>query len=473
MQFCEELTEIAAGWIPDLWRLGQAYFTGELRGLTEPKPGNFKKIILTAIEQFCTYIRAAVLSASGQKSLFPSSSLSWPNNSNSAVNQFLQWLPHCLRYVRISYATLIRLDLPNEVLDIVQRLIDQIRLFNLVTVFKKTLDKVKYLEDQETWMMGVSDYPGATLLPSLLEQLIVETLEECHSSCLNPEMREQTILEANSDGQREISQRLQDILDAFCGVIESLAFQRGDDDSQGMGVSQMIGFPNSSHANDGDYKNWSGIASWEQRLLCCMANCMYCHKTFFPHLGAVFTKFGYPVPKLAIESGQATINGLFNSILETYVEHKSDPLLGTIEPSMYIGRFQWSSVQETGKLRPYAHECYDNLVGVYSEIFTISPSLLRLVLEPIVQTVAEELARLMSCVQKFNANGAIQANVDIRLLRDALKLYSNSTAKSFFGEALEAIPQLSPEGEKQVNDMLKAIKSDMKLQLLCFSVQNP
>lgn len=98
---------------------------------------------------------------------------------------------------------------------------------------------------------------------------------------------------------------------------------------------------------------------------------------------------------------------------------------------------------------------------------------MRLVLEPIVQTVAEELARLMSCVQKFNANGAIQANVDIRMLRDALKLYSNSTAKSFFGEALEAIPQLSPEGEKQVNDMIKAIKSDMKLQLLCFSVQNP
>lgn len=98
---------------------------------------------------------------------------------------------------------------------------------------------------------------------------------------------------------------------------------------------------------------------------------------------------------------------------------------------------------------------------------------MRVVLEPIVQTVAEELARLMSCVQKFNANGAIQANVDIRLLRDALKLYSNSTAKTFFGEALDAIPKLSAEGERQVNEMLKVIKADMKLQLLCFSVQNP
>jgi exocyst complex component 2 len=72
-------------------------------------------------------------------------------------------------------------------------------------------------------------------------------------------------------------------------------------------------------------------------------------------------------------------------------------------------------------------------VGVYSEIFSISPSLLRPILEPIVQTVAEELARLMSCVQKFNANGAMQANIDIRLIRDSVQVYSNETAKYVAG----------------------------------------
>lgn len=66
---------------------------------------------------------------------------------------------------------------------------------------------------------------------------------------------------------------------------------------------------------------------------------------------------------------------------------------------------------------------------MYSEIYAISPFLLRPVLEPIIQTVAEELARLMSCVQSFNANGTYQANLDICLIRDATRLYSNSTAK--------------------------------------------
>lgn len=87
--------------------------------------------------------------------------------------------------------------------------------------------------------------------------------------------------------------------------------------------------------------------------------------------------------------------------------------------------------------------------------------------------VAEELARLMSCVQRFSANGALQANIDIRFIQDSLKLYSNTTAKSFFNEALEAIPQLSEEGEKQVASALASIKQNMRLHMMCFSVHNP
>lgn len=388
VQFCEEICEIAVDQMPDLWRLGQAYFTGELRGVNEPKPGNFKRIILTAIEQFCAYLRAAVLSGSGQKqSLFASApvtttitaNISWPNNTASAINQFIPWLPQCLRYLRISYATLIRLDLPSEALDIVQKVIDQIRLYCLTTVFKKTLDKVKNLEEKEGWIMGVSDFPGATLLPSYLEALIIEMLDEGQITCLLPEIRESVLLELQSEGYREISKRFQDILDAFCGVIETLGDQRCDDEQQLLGVSQLIGFPNSPKQNgnvsagepivgtggtDGTGNDSVGVLlGWEQRLLCCLANCAYCNKHFFPNLGGIFEKYGYPVPKLAIGMGRTNVMKLFNMLLDTYVEQKSDPLVGTIEPSMYIGRFQWDMVTNTGKLRPYAHECLDNLVS--------------------------------------------------------------------------------------------------------------
>ncbi|XP_063699277.1 exocyst complex component 2 [Culicoides brevitarsis] len=467
--FCEEMNEIGTGQFPDLWRLGQAYFSGELRGMSEPKAKNFKTYILSTIELFCSYLKCALLPNAKNHDI-----PAWPSTASSN-NLFAIWIPQCLRYVRVTYATLIRLDLPNEALDIVSKLINDLRLYSLSTIFKKTNEKVKKLVEREMWEIKVMEFPGATLLPSKLEELLNEALEEAQTVCLTPEMRETVLIEPQSDGQREIAKRVQDILNTFCGVVETLAMQRTDEESQAAPtVSQLIGFPSEMQAYESvtgmSDTNWADFLTWEQRLLCCLANCAYCNKEMFPKIDQTFAKYGLNHVKLAIESGRSNINQLFSSLLEIYVEHKSDPLVGTIEPSMYIGHFQWDQVEEIGKLSPYAHECCDNLVGVYSEIFSISPFLLRPVLEPIVQTVAEELARLMTCVQKFSEMGAMQAYVDIKVIQDALKVYSNSVAKTFFNEALEAIPTLSPTDRKASEVVIEDVKKKMRLQVICLSV---
>lgn len=431
VNFCEEICDIAASQLPDLWRLGQLYFTGELRGPHDPKPGDFKRMVLNAIEKFCVYLRLAILIAADQRTLRQTSGLSWPIGSSSATHHFLPWIPQCLRYTRIAYATLIGLDLPSEALDIIQKLIDEVRLFCFSIIFKRATDRCKKLGVQETWEMSVEEYPGATMLPAALESLLVETLDEVQTVCMQPEAREGNLLEPQSDGQREVSQRLQELLSAFSGVIAELAYPAHDDETPTHNVSQLLGFPNAQQPDSVSAGVGSAAVNWEQRMLCCLANYAYCNKSFFPHIGRLFVRYGYPLPTLAIETARYNVNQLFTNLLEEYVEHKGDPLVGTIEPSMYLGRFQWDHEMEIGlgQLRPYAHECCDNLVGVYSEIYSISPSLLRPILESIVQTISEELARLMSCVQRFSYTGAIQAHVDIRLLRDALENYANETAK--------------------------------------------
>ncbi|XP_064542046.1 exocyst complex component 2 [Drosophila montana] len=475
VNFCEELCDIAASQLPDLWRLGQLYFTGELRGPHDPKPGDFKRMVLTAIEKFCVYLRLTILIAADQRALRQSSGLSWPIGSASATHHFLPWIPQCLRYTRIAYATLIGLDLPSDALDIIQKLIDEVRLFCFSIIFKRATDRCKKLGVQETWEMTVEDYPGATQLPAALETLLVETLDEVQSVCMQPEVREGNLLEPHSDGQREVTQRLQELLSAFSAVIAELAYSTHDDETPTHNVSQLLGFPNAQQPESVSGVGGAAV-NWEQRMLCCLANYAYCNKSFFPHIGGVFVRYGYPLPTLAIETARYNANQLFTNLLEEYVEHKGDPLVGTIEPSMYLGRFQWDHEMEIGlgQLRPYAHECCDNLVGVYSEIYSISPTLLRPILESIVQTISEELARLMSCVQRFSYTGAIQAHVDIRLLRDALENYANETAKNYFMEALEAItPPLNSEQKRKADEILERVKRNMRLQLLCFAVKEP
>ena len=448
--FCEEISEIATGQFPDLWRLGQSYFTGELRGINEPKPGNFKQIILNAIERFCSYVRAAILPQNQKYQAVPA----WAFASTSQLHQFSTWLPTCLRYLRVSYASLIRLDLPGEALDIVLKLIDELRLFCLTTILKKAIEKVKKLHEKETWELTVIEFPGATSLPSKLEELLAEVLDEGQQMCLLMEVRENPLFDTpGSEGHREVAKIVETILRCFSTVIEELATERSDDEVQHM-PKQLIGFPTNSNLlphsinlNEAKSTISSTITiTWEHRLLCCLANSAYCNKMFISNLGNLFTKFGYPVPKLALENSRSNVNAVFGNLLEIYVEHKSDPLVSTIEPSMYIvSHFKWNCVEKFDNLSPYAHECLDNVVSVYSEIFAISPFLLRPILEQIIQTIAEELARLMGSVEEFNTNGKMQATLDIRMLRDVLRVYSNERAKSSFSEAMEGIPKLTSE----------------------------
>lgn len=138
----------------------------------------------------CSYLHTAILSASGGFILVRNHTSSnvpnWPATSNSSILQFLPWIPKCLRYVRIAYATLIRVDLPNEVLDIIQKLINQIRLFCLSTIFKKAIEKTKSLDDKESWNLSLSEFPGATNLTNSFEEIVVEHLFKCMPETRNP-----------------------------------------------------------------------------------------------------------------------------------------------------------------------------------------------------------------------------------------------------------------------------------------------
>lgn len=146
-------------------------------------------MILNAIEKFCAYLRVAVLIASDLRALRQTTGLAWPIGSSSATHQFLPWISQCLRYTRITYATLIRLDLPSEALDIIQKLIDEIRIFCFSITFKRATDRCKKLGEEETWEMDVEDFPGATMLPNCLKKLLLETLDEAQNACMNPEIR--------------------------------------------------------------------------------------------------------------------------------------------------------------------------------------------------------------------------------------------------------------------------------------------
>lgn len=109
---------------------------------------------------------------------------------------------------------------------------------------------------------------------------------------------------------------------------------------------------------------------WEQKLLVTISNSQYTRSVMLPKFKKDFEENGFPTVDVVISRAAELLENTESKLLETYIENKSDPLVGTIEPSMYVGSFEWdsSSLLLPKDVRPYAKEIITNLIALHSEV---------------------------------------------------------------------------------------------------------
>lgn len=88
---------------------------------------------MCVITMMCGYMRGAILPHTLDKTSADRASYMWPSLRGDTLSD---WLPHCLRYVRSAYSLLISLDLPNEALDCVAKLVFDLRYHITITCNK-------------------------------------------------------------------------------------------------------------------------------------------------------------------------------------------------------------------------------------------------------------------------------------------------------------------------------------------------
>lgn len=80
------------------------------------------------------------------------------------------------------------------------------------------------------------------------------------------------------------------------------------------------------------------------------------------------TAAGLPPLDWVLKSTTQEMSSLRSKLEFSYVETKSDPLVGTIEPSMYIGHFEWDTDVIPTAVRPYANEIITNVIAVHAQV---------------------------------------------------------------------------------------------------------
>lgn len=459
--FVEELTDIMGNTFPDLWKLGLAYFKGDLsikdvsgekiHKMDPSKQIAFKKMVLDAINLYANMYRAAILPHTLSGSQSDKQLLGvWSATSKDIMGG---WLPQCIRYVTSCYSSLLNLDLPGDALEIVQKLNFDLRRHCSRVMFKQATEDVKNLYVGETWVAEIDDNHGGIMqLPVLYENIVVETLQLVKEAVLQTGARESVLL-SNTVVASEILSLIQELLQAFSCTLETLAFQPES-------PTRMV-------ENSTDLA--AGNLDQEKKFMMVLSNCNYTVQIVLPRLEESLQKHAYPYNSQVSSNVIEAFRKLHERVFEAYMELKCDPIVGTIEQSMYTGRFDWNNCLEPVGARAYIKEILLSMIAIHAEVYAVSPMFVKQVMIRIVEAVAEELARLFSCITKFSTNGSRQARIDLLALQHALTLYKTNVSTLSFKEAMDCLPPIaSHDDKKMIEDNLNKFQRHMKFLLLCF-----
>uniref|UniRef100_A0A674PJY8 Exocyst complex component 2 n=1 Tax=Takifugu rubripes TaxID=31033 RepID=A0A674PJY8_TAKRU len=408
VQFVEKLSDVVIGQLPNFWKLWISYVNGSLFSETGEKSGqvekskknarqrqnDFKKMIEEMTHRLVKLVRGALLPTTLPKSeqnLYGG----WDNKTDlSGV-----WLTQIMHTIRLAcHEALSTLEIPNDLLQVIQDLLLDLRVHCLMVTLVHTTEDVKRLAEKEDWVV---DNEGITSLPSQFEQCLVQML-----------------------------QSLKEPLEVKPGEIN--------------------GFSPTS------------------RLLIILSNCQYLERRTLLNLADHFEKHGFTGTEKITQVSVDAVRQLDRNLFEAYIERRADPISGSLEPGIYAGYFDWRDCQTPTGVRNYLKEALVNIITVHAEVFTVSKDLVPRVLSKIVESVADEMCRLMQCVSTFSKNGALQVQCNTHAHTKATQR-APFVCSGSFKLALDALPQLHSGADKKLlEELLNKFKSSMQLQLTCF-----
>ncbi|XP_045407518.1 exocyst complex component 2 isoform X1 [Lemur catta] len=464
--FVEKLTKLVISQLPNFWKLWISYVNGSLFSETAEKSGqiersknvrqrqnDFKKMIQEVTYSLVKLIRGALLPLS----IWDSEARQyggWEVKSELSG----QWFTHVVQTIRLTYESLTALEIPNDMLQTIQDLILDLRVRCVMVTLQHTAEEIKKLAEKEDWIV---DNEGLTSLPCQFEQCIVHSLQSL-KGVLECKPGEASVFQQPKT-QEEVCQLSINIMQVFIYCLEQLS-TKPDADTDTTHLSIDVSSPDLFGSIHEDFS----LAS-EQRILIVLSNCCYLERHTFLNIAEHFEKHNFQGIEKITQVSMASLKELDQRLFENYIELKADPIVGSLEPGIYAGYFDWKDCLPPTGVRNYLKEALVNIIAVHAEVFTISKELVPRVLSKVVEAVSEELSRLMQCVSAFSRNGALQARLEICALRDTVALYLTPESKSSFKQAVEALPQLSSGADKKLlEELLNKFKSSMHLQLTCF-----
>ncbi|XP_075866538.1 exocyst complex component 2 isoform X2 [Microcebus murinus] len=337
--FVEKLTKLVISQLPNFWKLWISYVNGSLFSETAEKSGqiersknvrqrqnDFKKMIQEVTHSLVKLIRGALLPLS----IWDSSEMlqygGWEVKSELSG----QWFTHTIQTIRLTYESLTALEIPNDMLQTIQDLILDLRVRCVMVTLQHTAEEIKRLAEKEDWIV---DNEGLTSLPCQFEQCIVHSLQSLRG-VLECKPGEASVFQQPKT-QEEVCQLSINIMQVFIYCLEQLS-TKPDADTDTAHLSIDVSSPDLFGSIHEDFSLTS-----EQRILIVLSNCCYLERHTFLNIAEHFEKHNFQGIEKITQVSMASLKELDQRLFENYIELKADPIVGSLEPGIYAGYFDW------------------------------------------------------------------------------------------------------------------------------------
>uniref|UniRef100_A0A671QTT0 Exocyst complex component 2 n=1 Tax=Sinocyclocheilus anshuiensis TaxID=1608454 RepID=A0A671QTT0_9TELE len=388
VRFVEKLSDVVISQLPNFWKLWISYVNGslfseksgqveKLKKNARQRQNDFKGMIEEVTRRLVQLVRGALLPSS-----LTEQQLRQYGGWNTKTPLRGAWLTQVIHTVRLSHEALSALEIPNDLLQVIQDLLQDLRVHCLLTTLQHTEEDVKRLAEKEDWVV---DNEGITSLPAQFEQCMVQMLQSLKEpmECKPGEINVQIFTRHSSSALP--LQIIWSVISFMCVclfVLRSLIWM------------------------------WFKTKLVSSLLCVCLfCNCQYLERHTFLNLAEHLEKNGFTTAEKIIRVSIEALRQLDEYLFETYIDKKSDPIVGSLEPGIYAGYFDWKDCLPPTGVRSYLKEALVSIISVHAEVFTVSKELVSRVLSKIIEAVAEEMSRLMQCVSSFSKNGALQVQV--------------------------------------------------------------
>uniref|UniRef100_A0A671QTV2 Exocyst complex component 2 n=1 Tax=Sinocyclocheilus anshuiensis TaxID=1608454 RepID=A0A671QTV2_9TELE len=341
VRFVEKLSDVVISQLPNFWKLWISYVNGslfseksgqveKLKKNARQRQNDFKGMIEEVTRRLVQLVRGALLPSS-----LTEQQLRQYGGWNTKTPLRGAWLTQVIHTVRLSHEALSALEIPNDLLQVIQDLLQDLRVHCLLTTLQHTEEDVKRLAEKEDWVV---DNEGITSLPAQFEQCMVQMLQSLKEpmECKPGEINVQIFTRHSSSALP--LQIIWSVISFMCVclfVLRSLIWMWFKTKLVSSVLSVDLASPDLFGGIQKDFGSKP-----EQRLII-LSNCQYLERHTFLNLAEHLEKNGFTTAEKIIRVSIEALRQLDEYLFETYIDKKSDPIVGSLEPGIYAGYFDW------------------------------------------------------------------------------------------------------------------------------------